>query len=53
MLVFSVGAGTIDRMIRKSGAPSIAVGRTPHELRDDMCRRMRMLRMPGGFASLP
>jgi len=31
-------AGTIGDVIQKSGAPSIAVGRTPHELRDEMCR---------------
>jgi hypothetical protein len=38
LLVFSAGAGTIGDVIRESGAPSIAVGRTPHELRDEMCR---------------
>jgi hypothetical protein len=41
MLVFQAPAVTIDLVIRKSGAPSIAVGRTPHELHDEMCRRMR------------
>jgi hypothetical protein len=41
MLVFWLPAGTIDVVIRKTGAPSVAVGRTPHELHDEMCRRMR------------
>jgi hypothetical protein len=41
MLVFSPAGVTIDDVIRKTGAPSIAVGRTPHELHDEMCRRMR------------
>jgi len=41
MLAFSGAAVTIDLVIRKTGAPSIAVGRTPHELHDEMCRRMR------------
>ncbi|MGH9009292.1 MAG: hypothetical protein ACRDYF_05515 [Acidimicrobiia bacterium] len=33
-------------MIRETGAPSIAMGRTPHELRDEMCPRTPALRMP-------
>jgi hypothetical protein len=41
MLVFWRPAGTIGVVIRKSGAPSVAVGRTPHELHDEMCRRTR------------
>jgi hypothetical protein len=46
LLVFSAEPGTIDDVIRETGAPSIAMGRTPHELRDEMCRRMPALRMP-------
>ena len=50
MLAFSEAAGTIDLVILKRGAPSIAMGRTPHELHDEMCRpvapRMRAMRMP-------
>ena len=41
VLVFSPSAATIDLVIRKTGAPSIAMGRTPHELHDEMSRRMR------------
>ncbi len=25
-------------LIRATGAPSIAVGRTPHDVRDELCR---------------
>jgi hypothetical protein len=37
LLVFSILPATIDVVIRETGAPSIAMGRTPHELRDEMC----------------
>jgi len=47
LLVFSAEPGTIGSVIRETGAPSIAMGRTPHELRDEMCRRTPALRMPG------
>jgi hypothetical protein len=32
-------------VIRETGAPSIAMGRTPHELRDEMCPSTPALRM--------
>jgi hypothetical protein len=28
-------------VIRAKGAPSISVGRTPHEVRDELCRPFR------------
>jgi len=30
-------------MIRQDGAPSIFMGRTPHEVRDEMCRHVGVL----------
>jgi hypothetical protein len=31
-------------VIRTTGAPSISMGRTPHELHDEMCMPARALR---------
>jgi hypothetical protein len=31
----------LNTLIRASGANSISMGRTPHEHRDEMCRRVR------------
>jgi hypothetical protein len=30
-------ARPFDDVLRQSGAPSIAMGRTPHEVRDELC----------------
>jgi hypothetical protein len=46
LLVFCSEPGTIDLMIRKTGAPSVAMGRTPHELRDEMCPGMPAFATP-------
>jgi hypothetical protein len=37
---FSADLGRVPSVIRLSGAPSIFMGRTPHEVRDELCRAL-------------